>query len=139
MTQPAAASRHTVDSITDDQLDQLQADLAWAREQTLAAQQETTDAVTRAERAEAALNAVRAELDRIAALPTIAYDDGRADTFPVGARWTIRVLRENALGEPQKLPAGEPPVHIGGRANAEDCPACEGTNPPYPFICPGPR
>ena len=27
-------------------------------------------------------------------------------------------------------------VHIGG--NAEDCPACEGTNPPYPFICPGP-
>ena len=32
----------------------------------------------------------------------------------------------------------EPPVHIGGGANAEDCPACTGTNPPYPFICPGP-
>lgn len=31
-----------------------------------------------------------------------------------------------------------PPVHIGGQANAEDCPACAGTNPPYPFICPGP-
>ncbi|UJV42044.1 hypothetical protein [Streptomyces sp. AMCC400023] len=31
-----------------------------------------------------------------------------------------------------------PPQHIGGRANAEDCPACHGTNPPYPFICPGP-
>jgi hypothetical protein len=30
------------------------------------------------------------------------------------------------------------PVHIGGRANAEDCPACKGTNPDYPFICPGP-
>jgi hypothetical protein len=29
------------------------------------------------------------------------------------------------------------PEHIGGRANAEDCPACSGTNPPYPFICPG--
>jgi hypothetical protein len=29
------------------------------------------------------------------------------------------------------------PKHIGGRANAEDCPACEGTNPPFPFICPG--
>jgi hypothetical protein len=29
-----------------------------------------------------------------------------------------------------------PPAHIGG--NAEDCPACHGTNPPYPFICPGP-
>ena len=26
-------------------------------------------------------------------------------------------------------------VHAGG--NAEDCPACEGTNPPYPFLCPG--
>ena len=27
-------------------------------------------------------------------------------------------------------------VHAGG--NAEDCPACHGTNPSYPFICPGP-
>ncbi|WP_275558561.1 hypothetical protein [Streptomyces sp. 5-6(2022)] len=26
--------------------------------------------------------------------------------------------------------------HIGG--NAEDCPGCAGTNPPYPFLCPGP-
>lgn len=34
-----------------------------------------------------------------------------------------------ALGAPR-------PAHVGG--NAEDCPACEGTNPPYPFICPGP-
>jgi hypothetical protein len=32
----------------------------------------------------------------------------------------------------------QPPVHLGGGANAEDCPACHGTNPPYPFICPGP-
>lgn len=30
-----------------------------------------------------------------------------------------------------------PPAHVGG--NAEDCPACGGTNPPYPFICPGPK
>lgn len=29
-------------------------------------------------------------------------------------------------------------IHVGGGANAEDCPACHGTNPPYPFICPGP-
>jgi hypothetical protein len=28
------------------------------------------------------------------------------------------------------------PEHTGG--NAEDCPACAGTNPPYPFICPRP-
>ncbi len=27
------------------------------------------------------------------------------------------------------------PAHVGG--NAEDCPACSGTNPDYPFICPG--
>lgn len=31
-----------------------------------------------------------------------------------------------------------PPQHIGGQANAEDCPACHGTNPDYPFTCPGP-
>ena len=30
-----------------------------------------------------------------------------------------------------------PAAHRGG--NAEDCPACAGTNPPYPFICPGPE
>lgn len=27
--------------------------------------------------------------------------------------------------------------HRGG--NAEDCQACDGTNPPYPFLCPGPE
>ncbi|NUS22709.1 MAG: hypothetical protein HOV92_00575 [Streptomyces sp.] len=27
-------------------------------------------------------------------------------------------------------------AHVGG--NAEDCPACHGTNPDYPFVCPGP-
>lgn len=31
---------------------------------------------------------------------------------------------------------GTPPVHTG--VNAENCPACKGTNPDYPFICPGP-
>ncbi|MGW1121090.1 hypothetical protein ACWD5B_28935 [Streptomyces tanashiensis] len=53
----------------------------------------------RAERAEATLNAVRAELDRMAALSTVTYDDGRADTFPVGARWALRMIRENALDQ----------------------------------------
>ncbi|MGW8762350.1 hypothetical protein ACWGN5_07605 [Streptomyces sp. NPDC055815] len=37
----------------------------------------------------------------------------------------------------EEQPASVPPVHIGDGANAEDCPACSGTNPPYPFICPG--
>ncbi|MEV3946999.1 hypothetical protein AB0K57_04955 [Streptomyces halstedii] len=31
-----------------------------------------------------------------------------------------------------------PPTHLPKGTNAEDCPACVGTNPPYPFICPGP-
>ncbi|WP_405924894.1 hypothetical protein [Streptomyces sp. NBC_00035] len=30
-------------------------------------------------------------------------------------------------------------AHIGGQANAEDCPACTGSHLPYPFICPGPE
>ena len=32
---------------------------------------------------------------------------------------------------------GPNPQHLGNKANAEDCPACHGTNPPYPFLCPG--
>lgn len=58
-----------------------------------------------------------------------------------GAPWTAcdddiaaHILR--ALDGDQ-APA-EPLVHVGNGANAEDCPACTGTNPPYPFICPGP-
>ena len=31
-----------------------------------------------------------------------------------------------------------PPKHMPKGTNAEDCPACKGTNPPYPFLCPGP-
>jgi len=41
----------------------------------------------------AALDRVRAELDRIAALPTVTRE-GRADSFATGARWTIRMIRE---------------------------------------------
>lgn len=32
-----------------------------------------------------------------------------------------------------------PPVHLAKGTNAEDCPACHGTNPDYPFLCPGPE
>ncbi|WP_326700228.1 hypothetical protein OG909_24845 [Streptomyces sp. NBC_01754] len=31
-----------------------------------------------------------------------------------------------------------PPEHLAAGTNAEDCPGCVGTNPPYPWICPGP-
>ncbi|WP_329424030.1 hypothetical protein [Streptomyces sp. NBC_01268] len=44
-----------------------------------------------------------------------------------------------ALDEQQEQTPGPAPAHIGNRANAEDCPACSGTNPPYPFLCPGPK
>jgi len=50
-------------------------------------------------------------------------------------------LQHKFTGMPCSCPChqpAEPPVHIGGQANAEDCPACKGTNPDYPFICPGP-
>lgn len=55
------------------------------------------------------------------------------------ARWWDRRLVEIRGA----IHAGAPdvdtePVHIGGQTNAEDCPACTGTNPDYPFICPGP-
>lgn len=34
------------------------------------------------------------ELDRIEALPTVQADNGRANTFAVGARWVARMVRE---------------------------------------------
>lgn len=37
----------------------------------------------------------------------------------------------------QAAASAPPSRHIGQQANAEDCPACHGTNPPYPFLCPG--
>ncbi|WP_033307369.1 hypothetical protein RFN58_07020 [Streptomyces iakyrus] len=42
-------------------------------------------------------------------------------------------LRDTA----RQAAAGPNPQHLGNSANAEDCPACWGTNPPYPFLCPG--
>ncbi|WP_327169529.1 hypothetical protein [Streptomyces subrutilus] len=33
----------------------------------------------------------------------------------------------------------EPARHIGEGENAEECPACTGTNSDYPFLCPGPE
>ncbi|MDX2708098.1 hypothetical protein PV350_35425 [Streptomyces sp. PA03-6a] len=43
---------------------------------------------------DAAIETVLAELDRISALDTVAHDNGRADSFAVGARWTVRMVRE---------------------------------------------
>lgn len=43
--------------------------------------------------AEQQVAAALAELDRLAALDTVQHDDGLADSFSTGARWTIRMLR----------------------------------------------
>lgn len=59
----------------------------------------------RAEEAEAKLTAVDAELDRIANLSTVTADDGRADKFATGARWTLRMIL-TALAAPHG-PAGQ--------------------------------
>lgn len=49
---------------------------------------------------------------------------------------TLAVL-DRALAVPEGHEATPArPRHIGGRANAEDCPACTG-DLPYPWICPG--
>jgi hypothetical protein len=42
---------------------------------------------------------VQAEINRIAGLPTVTRDDGRADTFAVGARWAIRLIGAVLDGE----------------------------------------
>lgn len=47
----------------------------------------------------------------------------------------IAGLRDTA----RQAAVGPNPQHLGNQANAEDCPACHDTNPPYPFICPGPE
>jgi hypothetical protein len=46
-----------------------------------------------------------------------------APTLTVNGRTALEIYRRN------------PPQHLGGGANAEDCPACHGSNPPYPFTC----
>ncbi|GFH34324.1 hypothetical protein SCWH03_05380 [Streptomyces pacificus] len=55
--------------------------------------------------------------------------------------WTGPALARKirAALDPQEQPATRPPVHVGGRANAEYCPACiaSALSPPWPFICPG--
>jgi hypothetical protein len=85
----------------------------------------------RARRAETALNRVRAALDDLCDEPHPSHDHVCPDD--------VRRHVLAALDEP--APPAEPPVHVGDRANAEDCPACRAADvpPPYPWICPGPQ
>lgn len=52
------------------------------------------------------IEAVLAELDRIAQLPTVANDSGRANSFDCGARWTLRMIREAIDRGAPALPVG---------------------------------
>ncbi|MFF7142292.1 hypothetical protein ACFZB5_13720 [Streptomyces nodosus] len=94
-------------------------DWQWSAED---AQRTTRVQRERAEQAEAAIERVRAAADKL------------ADGTEAGFRAAL-AIRES-LDEPKEQP---PAQHLGNKANAEDCPACTGTNPPYPFICPGPE
>ncbi|MFD9249600.1 hypothetical protein [Streptomyces bottropensis] len=62
------------------------------------------------------------------------------DTHRFDLQTALRLAEEQATDiAPVKWRGrGAEPQHIGGQSNAEDCPACHGTNPDYPFICPGP-
>lgn len=57
-----------------------------------------------AEQAEATLDAVRAELDRISELPTVSTC-GPCNSFSTGVRWAIRMVRENAIDQHGQTPA----------------------------------
>lgn len=90
--------------------------------------------LARATRAEAAIERVRKLHHRIgwdgmARDPYCAAEGNPHLSWPCP---TIAAL--DAPETPGDAPAK--PKHIGGRANAEDCPACTG-DLPYPWICPG--
>ncbi len=85
--------RKTLDQMTSDDLDELHAGLA---------------------RAEAALARVPAEPNRADQLDTVTDDDGRADAFSTGARWTLRMIRE-ALDGTAPGPATETDTEAGLR------------------------
>lgn len=61
------------------------------------------------------IDVVLAELDRIAELPAVQDDDGRADRFAVGARWTLRMVREAIERGAPAPPVGVDPMHTLGK------------------------
>ena len=95
---------------------------------------------------------------QLAEVPSHITRDGRDDQPEDGAPWPwmrLSVGREDAVLDREQVhglyeamgawleqtqPSEQSPVrHVGGRVNAEDCPACcrSDAPPPYPFICPG--
>lgn len=85
----------------------------------------------RAEQAEAAAERVRELHQRWYADPgSCAHcENGYGTSLPYPCP-TVQAL--DAQQQPTTKPA-----HLAKGTNAEDCPACKGTNPPYSFLCPG--
>lgn len=92
---------------------------------------------------------------QLAEVPSHITRDGRDDQPEDDAPWPwlrVSLGREDAVLDREQVqglweamgawleqtqPPPPPVRHVGGRVNAEDCPGCADTNPPYPFICPG--
>ncbi|MFG2670829.1 hypothetical protein [Streptomyces sp. NPDC048445] len=97
----------------------------------LSPHQARQQAEQRAEQAEAAIERVRKLCDRYQTW----HDGGWA---PADAALVAREYRD-ALDQAQQPTTTDAPTHLAKGTNAEDCPACKGTNPDYPFLCPGPE
>lgn len=91
----------------------------------------------RAERDQAAVERVRATAHALNL--EVGRHRGNGDPETLGYRLGLAeaVRRIHAALDEQQEQTATPAVHVGG--NAEGCPACTGTNPPYPFLCPGPK
>ncbi|MFB6805434.1 hypothetical protein [Streptomyces sp. NPDC056387] len=80
----------------------------------------------------------RDQLLRASAGLTAAVQAYIAAMLPVAQAWTAQLRKLSAaLQAAGLLDERGWPVHLGEGENAEDCIACRGTNPPYPFLCPG--
>ncbi|MEU3125847.1 hypothetical protein ABZ689_05910 [Streptomyces sp. NPDC006874] len=77
-----------------------------------------------------------ADRDRAVVEKRIARHRERFASWADGSPILTRIIRTTKTYS-VVVPA-VPPTHLPKGTNAEDCPACEGTNPPYPFLCPGP-
>ncbi|MFB7029651.1 MULTISPECIES: hypothetical protein [unclassified Streptomyces] len=89
-------------------------------------ERQRSEARHRAGRAESVIDDVRTTCDAIDRERTRL--GGEDESFGDGCADAVTRIR---------IALDDPPKHVGNRANAEDCPACSGTNLPYPWICPG--
>lgn len=59
------------------------------------------------------IEAVIAECNRIAALPVVTRDSGRANSFDTGVRWTLRMIAEAVERGAPAPPTGRDIPHLG--------------------------